>query len=131
MNAHRVSGSRAYRWSSAWDVHEDHPLEGEEFYELPDGSLLYPGDCFWNTEEHYVVTVKAVKTKFYRGIVGQKGDRAGDYVFFERDWSPPPDPHTRRRKRDETFFIRVEEFAARIHDGRLEPHRGNGRRLPP
>lgn len=123
----------AFNWTPAWDEYDDDsPWPGLKFYDLPNNLPLYEGDRFFDTEERYIVEVTAVKTKVYKGVVGHVGQEGDDNVFFDTDWSPPRDPTTRHHYTDDINFVSVDEFADRIDDGRLVPHRGNGApRLPP
>lgn len=144
---HPSSGARAFRWREAWDTYDGVELSGVKKYELPkpdslgenerfNNRILHEGSRFWHTDERYLLTVTAVRTKIYRGIVGPDGEEGGDAVFYETDWNPPrsggmfTEPYHPHRD-DEPFTAAVEEFAEMIADGTLVPHRGNGIRAPP
>jgi hypothetical protein len=147
MPDHPQSGANAYGWTDAWDTYDDPELSDVKKYVLPEpddlgederfnARVLHEGTRFWDTEERYLITVVAVKTKVYRGVVGPKGEEGEDNVFYETDWNPPrprgafSEPYHPHRD-DEPFCTRATEFAERVATGQLVPHRGNGIRVPP
>ena len=129
--------SSAFNWRSAWDeIADDDPhFAGREFYELPvehPPHRIYEGDRFWQPDERIIIEVDDVKTKVYRGVVGPKGEEGNDCVFYTPDWEPPENPHRPNHYTDDIHFMPVEDFAERIDEGDLVPHRGNGLpRRPP
>lgn len=147
MNHHPRSGASAFGWQDAWDTYDDPEMGGVTKYLLPkpdsfdEGErfryrLIHEGDRFWNADERYLITVTAVRTKIYRGVVAPRGEEGDDYVFYETDWNPrrqggmfskPYHPH----RDDEPFCVSAEEFAEMIADETLVPHTGNGITPPP
>ena len=132
--------SSAFGWKPAWDtIGDDDPhFAGLEFYELPmpetypTSARIYEGDRFWMPDERHLIEVTDVKTKIYRGVVGPQGEEGNDAVFYDPDWEPPRDPHVQQHYTDDIRFLSVEDFATRIDEGDLVPHRGNGLpRRPP
>jgi|APHM01.1.fsa_nt_gi hypothetical protein len=147
MTGHPGSAGGAYGWRDAWDTYDDPELGGVKKYELPRPDLLKAderlpytvlneGDRFWNADERWMLTVTAVRTKVYQGVVGGQGEEGDDYVFYTTDWEPRrvpsafSEPHHPHRD-DEPFFVSVGGFAELVAEGVFVPHTGNGIDPPP
>jgi hypothetical protein len=108
--------------------------KGIEVYELPDGPILVEGDKFWDSEERCIIEITDIKTKVYRGIVGPKGEKGDDHIFYSTDRADMMMEGGRMLDPDEhnPTFISVDEFSEKLGygtDSRYTPHSNNG--LPP
>lgn len=110
-------------------IENDLDLAGQEYYDLPTGPTIYPGDRFWHTEERYGIEIETVKTKVLTGPRGTplSGANGTDHVFYEPDWEPPHDPRTPPHWTDNIHHLPAPEFAEAVAAGVLVAHRGNGR----
>jgi len=119
--------AHSFNWKDAWQTQDREEYGDIEFYELPNGQRIYPGDTFWDTDENYLIEVADVRTKVYKGVVGFQGEEGNDNVFFDADWEPYRAPHEPTHYTDDwPDWVSVEEFAERLEDGYYVPHRGNG-----